>query len=131
MPNVYQGPRSCYARREGRYVRRVGRTGIDTLAEAAAIAYLILRDYRRGWTYDRESCRRIPMTEELFRARLRGLIRYSSIHLERLVRRRRIQASTAKAIHSRVKRLAEYVARSRRLPGELLERAKRLVVELE
>jgi len=48
---IYQGPDSCYARREGIYVKRARRPGIDTLAEAAAIAKLILRDLKRGYTY--------------------------------------------------------------------------------
>lgn len=130
MPNVYQGPQSCYAKREGLYVRRVGKTGIDTLAEAAAIAYLILRDYRRGWTYDRESCRKIPMTEDLFKARLRGLIRYSSIHLKRLVKKRHIQASTAKTILSKIEQLAKYVMSSKRIPRDYYEKAKKLLIRV-
>ena len=127
MPNVYQGHESCYARREGIYVKRIARTGIDTLAEAAAIAYLILRDYRRGWTYDRQSCRRIPMTQKLFKARLRALVRYSAIHLRRLVKRRRIQATTARTILAKVKHLAQYVATAKRMPREHYERARKLL----
>jgi len=66
--NIYEGPRSCYGINEGVYV--VG-SGVD-LPAAASIAYLILRDYARGWTYNHQ-CQRIPMTPYLFKQRLRYL----------------------------------------------------------
>jgi len=73
--NIYEGPSSCYAIKEGIYV--VGRK--VNLATAVAIAKLILRDFRRGWTYDHQ-CRRIPMTPTLFRKRLFYLIALAKKH---------------------------------------------------
>ena len=52
------------------YVRRLRRKGIDTVAEAAAILYLIVRDYRRKKTYENGSCREIRMTKDLFEKRV-------------------------------------------------------------
>lgn len=66
---IYSGPRSCYARREGVYVA----AGPMDLAKAAAHLYLHLRDMERGWTYGR-GCEEVEMTEELFEARSRYLI---------------------------------------------------------
>ncbi len=115
MP-VYQGPRSCYARREGLYVRRARRPGIDTLAEAAAIARLILRDLRRGYTYEDRTCRKIRMTRRLAVRRLN--------FLRLLARRHRAPRRVADAVDS----LVEYVLRKWRLPGgEVGELAKRML----
>ena len=36
MPSIYTGPDSCYGRREGIFVARIGRPGIDKVAEAAS-----------------------------------------------------------------------------------------------
>ncbi len=66
--NIYEGPNSCYAINEGIYVP--GR-GVN-LETGVSILYLLLRDLQRGWTYD-HSCRRIPMTWDLFVRRARYL----------------------------------------------------------
>ncbi|MEM4958382.1 MAG: hypothetical protein QXX12_00730 [Nanopusillaceae archaeon] len=66
--NIYQGSGSCYALNEGIYVPDRG----VNLSTALGISYLILRDLRRGWTYDKQ-CRIIPMTPELARSRLNYL----------------------------------------------------------
>jgi hypothetical protein len=63
--NIYQGGRSAYARFEGAYAPGSG----VSLATAVPIAALILRDLRRGWTYDHGGSR-VPMTPELARRRL-------------------------------------------------------------
>ena len=65
---IYEGPRSVYALREGMYAYGHGvnlRTGVTIL-------YFLLRDLRRGWTYNKYG-QRIPMTEDLFKARARYL----------------------------------------------------------
>jgi len=65
MANIYQGRQSCYARKEGVYI-----TGSKvTPQNMKTFARLILRDLRRGWTYN-ESCRKIKMTKKLAIKRL-------------------------------------------------------------
>ena len=60
MANIYQGRDSCYAKKEGTYI-----TGSKvTPQNMKTFARLILRDLRRGWTYN-ESCRKIKMTKKL------------------------------------------------------------------
>ncbi|GEM_PF-411635 len=73
--NIYQGHRSCYAINEGIYVPGHG----VNLQTAVSIAYLIFRDFRRGWTYDHQ-CRKIPMDFELMRKRLFYLIPLARKH---------------------------------------------------
>ncbi len=106
MP-VYQGANSCYALNEQVYVKRIRRRGVDTLREAAAILHLILRDYRRGWTYEQGSCRRIRMTEELFEKRVRFVKRLARLH--------GADPATQRAIDE----LVDYVLRHKRLPLRL------------
>ena len=115
MP-VYQGPRSCYARREGLYVRRARRPGIDTFAEAAAIARLILRDLKRGYTYENGSCRRIRMTRELAARRLN--------FLKLLARRHGAPKRVARAVD----KLVDYVLENWRLPGGATRRLARRMI---
>ncbi|BAA79706.1 hypothetical protein APE_0730 [Aeropyrum pernix ovoid virus 1] len=115
MP-VYQGPKSCYARKEGVYVRRARRPGIDTLAEAAAIAKLILRDLRRGYTYENRSCKRIKMTKELAVRRLN--------FLKLLARRHRAPRMIVEATDF----LVEYVLREWRLPRGRVSRLARTMI---
>lgn len=67
--SIYSGIKSCYARIEGVYVE----PGRMDLAKAAAHLLLHLSDLERGYTYD-HSCRRIPMTDELFKARSKYLV---------------------------------------------------------
>ena len=75
------GPGSCYARREGFYVARLGGRGVDTVLEAAAILYLIWRDLQRGYTYDPDrGCRRVRMTWELAERRARFLVLLAARH---------------------------------------------------
>jgi len=104
---VYQGADSCYARREGVYVKRVRRPGIDTLREAAGILRLILRDYRRGWTYEQGTCRKIRMSRRLFEERVR--------FVKFLARQHGAKGETLEAID----RLVDYVLEHKRLPKRL------------
>jgi hypothetical protein len=67
---IYEGTRSAYARMEGAWVP--GR-GVGDAGAAASIAALIVRDYRRGWTYDHYGDA-VPMTWDLARRRLLYLI---------------------------------------------------------
>jgi len=76
MPNIYQGPRSCWARHEKIYVPG---SGID-VKSARGILALIEKELRRGFTYDRSSCRRIKMTPELARKRAVYLIALAKKH---------------------------------------------------
>lgn len=73
--NIYEGPHSCYAVREGVWVPGVG----VNVASAVGIAALILRDYKRGWTYS-HACTEIPMTHNLFVRRLNYLIALARKH---------------------------------------------------
>jgi len=77
--NVYEGPHSCYAVHEGFYVEDGG----VNLKTAPKILMLMLRDLKRGWTYDRSTCERIPFTEEHFRRRARYLIALFKKHAGR------------------------------------------------
>ena len=117
MP-VYQGRNSCMAKREGVFVRRVGRPGIDTVREAIALAYMVLRDYRRGYTYDPDNnCRKIRMTHELFEKRLRYIHTLSIRH-----------GATAEE-QDAIKRLVNYVYKHRKMPKTLTVGGKRLDVK--
>jgi len=65
MANIYQGRDSCYAKKERTYI-----TGSKvTPSNMKTFARLILRDLKRGWTYD-HSCRKIKMTKKLAIRRL-------------------------------------------------------------
>jgi hypothetical protein len=65
MANIYQGHDSCYARKEHKYI-----TGSKvTPSNMKTFVRFILRDLRRGWTYN-ESCRKIKMTKKLAIKRL-------------------------------------------------------------
>jgi len=76
MANVYQGPNSCYARFEGNYAP--GR-GVNAFTVRYIVGY-ILRDLKRGWTYERGTCRRIKMTPKLAVKRLKYLIALARKH---------------------------------------------------
>jgi hypothetical protein len=76
MANIYQGPSSCYGRFEGNYVP--GR-GVNAFTVRFLVGY-ILRDLKRGWTYERGTCRRIKMTPKLAIKRLRYLIALARKH---------------------------------------------------
>jgi hypothetical protein len=76
MVNVYQGPNSCYAKFEGIYVP--GR-GVNAYTVRFFVGF-ILRDFKRGWTYERGTCRRIKMTPELAIKRLKYLITLARKH---------------------------------------------------
>jgi hypothetical protein len=76
MANVYQGSNSCYAKFEGNYVP--GR-GVNAFTVRFLVGY-ILRDLKRGWTYERGTCRRVKMTPELAIKRLMYLITLARKH---------------------------------------------------
>ena len=57
--NKYIGPRSCYASEEGAYAPGKGLTE-ETFFTVLA---LILRDVKRGWSYD-DKCNRIPFSKD-------------------------------------------------------------------
>ena len=105
--SVYQGANSCYALNEQIYVRRLRRPGVDTLKEASGILKLILRDYRRGWTYRQGDCKKIRMTRELFEKRVN--------FIKLLARRHGARGEVLKAID----RLVDYVLNHRRLPSRI------------
>lgn len=105
MP-VYQGHNSCYAIHEGIYVRRLRRKGIDTIAEAAGILYLIVRDYRRHRTYEQRTCREIEMNRELFEKRVNYVYTLA----------RRWKAGPREL--AKIKRLVRFVLKHKRLPKD-------------
>ncbi|MEB2836035.1 MAG: hypothetical protein GSR80_000047 [Desulfurococcales archaeon] len=123
---VYQGRDSCMARREGWYVRRIEHPGVDTIAEAVALAWAILRDYRRGHTYDNDSvrCRKIRMTWKLAERRLVYLMALAKKH------------GASKREQAVIKRLVEHVLEHRRLPKRVDGRSvesivKHMIVKVE
>ena len=116
MP-VYQGRDSCMARREGWFIRRIEHPGIDTIDEAVALAWAVLRDYRRGFTYDNDNCRKIRMSWDLAEKRLR-YIRTLAIKHGASARELRV-----------IERLIDYVLSHRRLPKTVNRRSVRAMVE--
>jgi hypothetical protein len=74
--NIYKGRNSCYYRREGILV-----------TDDWQIPDVIVRDLRRGYTYDHE-CNVIEMTDDLAKARLAFLVRITRDELAREKARR-------------------------------------------
>jgi hypothetical protein len=95
--NKYEGPFSCYAKREGVYVPG---NGVNRYT-APAIAALILYDLYRGYGYD-SRCERIKMTPMLADKRLRYLIPLARKHAPQDL--------------PYVERLVHYVRRTGKLP---------------
>ena len=110
---IYQGRNSCYAIKEGVYVPDIREEGIDTVTEAVAIAYLILRDYRMGYTYDHNKCRKIPMDLKLFNKRM--------FYLKPLAIRHKASPSALR----RIQVIIYYVTKYKRMPKSLLSRARK------
>ena len=113
---VYQGADSCYALNEQIYVRRLRRSGVDTVREAAGILYLVLRDYRRGWTYRQGDCKKTRMTENLFEKRVRFVAALAKIH------------GAPRAAREAIERLVEHVLKKKRLPKTVQVGSRRLSV---
>jgi len=104
MTNIYLGKNSCYARKEGIYVKPIAHPGIDTVTEAAGILYLVLRDYHRHKTYAHVKCREIYMSKDLFVKRATYVIALSKKH------------GASKREQRIIERLVEYVLRRKKLP---------------
>lgn len=115
MP-VYQGRNSCMWVREGICVRRIRGRGVDTLDEAVALAYMVLRDYKRGWTYEQGSCRKIRMTESLLRKRIRFIYF--------LARRHGAPREQLKLIE----RMLKYILRHKRMPSRVAGRSVKSIL---
>jgi len=76
--NIYKGRNSCYYRKE------------DILVSYDwQIPDMIMRDLRRGYTYDHE-CNVIPMNEDLAKARLALHIRITADEVAREKARRKV-----------------------------------------
>ena len=73
---VYQGYNSCYAVKEGVWIPD---KGVSPRTLPSFIA-LILRDLKRGYTYQDGTCRKIRMNEKLALKRLNYLIALSKKH---------------------------------------------------
>ena len=117
MP-VYQGPNSCMAKREGVYVKRIERPGVDTIPEAVALAYMVLRDYRRGYTYDPDhNCRKIKMTWELAKKRLRFIVTLSKYH------------GATKKEQKVIRKLISYAIKHKRLPSRINGKPTKPMIE--
>jgi len=103
--------------REGVYVRRIAKRGVDTVAEAVALAYMVLRDLRRGYTYDpRRNCRRIRMTRALARRRLKFIVMLAQVH--------GAGDSEVRAI----RRMVSSILRAWRMPSRVAGRSTREIV---
>jgi len=87
MRTIYEGSRSCWAKREGLYVRRSPNKGISSYGQAVAIATLVCYDYHRRRTYDGSRCVKEGMNKELFERRLNFLIMLAGRHSRRLEER--------------------------------------------
>lgn len=86
MRSIYEGRESCWARREGLYVRRHPGRGISSFEQAVAIATLVCYDHHRRRTYGHK-CVREGMSRELFERRLNFLIMLAGKHSRRLEER--------------------------------------------
>ena len=115
---IYQGRDSCYALREGMYVKRVEKLGIDTIGEAAGILRLICRDKRRGWTYDDDcGCCKVRMTESLFEKR--------AVYVKTLAVKHGATERELKIIDNMI----DYVLRHHRLPKKYSKLADKYIVK--
>jgi len=75
VANIYIGPSSCYAKREGIYVPRE----LPWREKAERIIQLIIRDLQRGWSYVHE-CNLMHFTVEHAKDRLRYLVALTKKH---------------------------------------------------
>lgn len=110
--NIYQGENSCYGKKEGIYVTTPG----VTKRNYKRYISLILRDYRRGYTYDHQ-CRKIPMSYNLAKRRL--------VYLIALAKKHGASKETIKKIKHAVEKAIEKLATIRR--GKGAKRKKRKV----
>ncbi|MCD6369707.1 MAG: hypothetical protein J7L38_07945 [Thermoproteales archaeon] len=112
---IYLDINSVYAEKEGVYVRDFRKEGIDVFDEAIGIATLILRDYRRGWTYDHDG-NIIEMTETLAKRRLNYIKPLSIKH-----------GATATA-QEKIESMVEYALQRFKLKKEWKDNAKKAIV---
>ncbi|MEM1598737.1 MAG: hypothetical protein QXI07_09540 [Pyrobaculum sp.] len=96
MTNVYLGPDSWYARHGLPYCRGQG----VNPATARCIAKKILRELRQGWTFDKQTGKRIRMTPELARKRLTYLIALARKHGGNVEGVRRVVARALRKIRT-------------------------------
>ncbi len=113
MRTIYEGRRSCYAKREGLYVKRFPSKGVSSYGQAVAIATLICYDYHRRRTYDGSRCVEEVMNKELFERRLNFLIMLAGRH--------------SKALEGKVRRLVHYCLKHRKPPKRDALRALKLL----
>ncbi len=113
----YMGRDSCLARKEGVYVRRLRRPGIDTFKEAVGIAALVLRDYYRGFGWeDRRGCGRIVFTGELADKKLQYIIPLSVRH------------GASDKVLARIEKLVEYAKTHKKIPERYRSYARQVIV---
>ncbi len=112
MRSIYEGRNSCYALKRKVYVKRFPGKGIRSLAQAAAIASLLLWDYRRKRTFNHE-CREVGMTKELFEKRLDFLVLLAERHSSKLA--------------EEVRKLVKYVLRHEKIPKRLVPKVLKLL----
>lgn len=113
MANIYMGKGSCYAIKEGLYVK----PGLMDLGRAAAHLYLHLKDLKAGYTYNHD-CARIRMSRSLFEARCKYLVKLC-----------REQIGDEYEC-SQVEQLVELVLREMRLPQWAEELAKQNIIKV-
>lgn len=119
MTNIYLGSDSCYAKKEGIYVKPIQHPGIDTITEASGILFLVLRDYRRHRTYAHVQCREIPMNHELFVKRATYVIPLSKKH------------GASKREQKVIEKLVEYVLKHKKMPKKFKPVVRRAIVKVK
>ena len=113
----FMGRSSCSGRRDGIYVRRIRRPGIDTLKEAVGIAVLILYHYYRGYSYeDKKNCRKIRFPWRLAKKKLHYIIPLSKRH-----------GARGKVLEE-IEGLVDYTIRYKRVPSRLEKYAGEVIV---
>ncbi len=106
------------ARREGWYIRRIREPGVDTLKEAVALAWAVMRDYRRGYTYDNDNgCRKIKMDWSLAEKRLNYIPVLAKKH------------GAGPRTLARIKKLIEFVKSHRRLPKRVYGKETKTIIK--
>ena len=110
--SIYSGLGSCYAEKEGLYVKE----GVMDIAKAAAHLYLHMLDLERGYTYDHR-CNRIKMTPDLFETRSNFLIKLCVEQVGRGC--------------EEVAKLVDYVLKNFELPDWAAELAKKKIIKIQ
>ena len=106
------------AKKEGVYVKRIEHPGVDTIQEAVALAYMCIRDLRRGYTYDASNnCRKIKMTSELFEKRVNYIYTLAKKH------------GASKKELKIIKELVDFVIKYKKLPKRVARKSTKAILK--